>query len=285
MNDKTSNYYLMIPANLKRDKSISAIAKLIYGEIHSLTKVKGYCWARNKYFAELYEIDEKTVQRCISMLKEAHYIKTKINFVLDTKEVESRYIYINDLLLLENKLPWNATSHPGDKIVPTWGRADTHLGTCRYPGGYDFVQDNNNNNKNSESAGDTRAERDTRIDPNFVVDDEIKKFRDWKYPDISDAQLNDARDRFYNHFHSAPGRFGIKRNWNSAFKNWITTDYDNGRFFKNKYGSGVSLNGATFKEPCRQCSRHTEFPDELTPCHKHQTDKLKTWTKKETTKQ
>ncbi len=61
--------YAVIPAFIRYAK-IEPNAKLLYGEITALCEQEGYCWATNDYFAELYEVDVRTVQRWLKSLKE-----------------------------------------------------------------------------------------------------------------------------------------------------------------------------------------------------------------------
>lgn len=71
--DKPS-YWAVLPAAVRYDPAITAGAKLLYAEISSLTDRRGYCYASNAYFQELYGISEPTVQRYLRALKTGGYI-------------------------------------------------------------------------------------------------------------------------------------------------------------------------------------------------------------------
>lgn len=65
----------MIPAQVRYAADLPAGAKLLYGEISSLTDARGYCFASNAYFCELYQISEPTVQRYLKALKSGGFIR------------------------------------------------------------------------------------------------------------------------------------------------------------------------------------------------------------------
>jgi len=95
MTEQTNrNYYAIIPANVRYDKTLTANAKLLYGEITALTNDKGYCWASNGYFAELYEVSKETISRWISILEKNGYVNTQIIYRDNSKEILERRIYI-----------------------------------------------------------------------------------------------------------------------------------------------------------------------------------------------
>lgn len=90
MSENKPNYYAIIPANVRYDKDLSPNAKLLYGEITALCNDKGYCWANNRYFMDLYDISDRQIQRLFKQLTDKNYINIKI--IDNTK----RHIYIID---------------------------------------------------------------------------------------------------------------------------------------------------------------------------------------------
>ena len=72
--DNQVNYYAVIPANVRYDKDLPANAKLLYGEITALCNNKGFCWATNQYFADLYGVKKLAVSRWINALADKGYI-------------------------------------------------------------------------------------------------------------------------------------------------------------------------------------------------------------------
>ena len=71
-------YYSILPANVRYDKNLNASTKLFYAELTALANEKGYCWASNGYFADLYGVTKQTISVWIKLLRDKGYIKTKI---------------------------------------------------------------------------------------------------------------------------------------------------------------------------------------------------------------
>ena len=94
MEEQQKAYYAIIPANVRYDKDLAPNAKLLYGEITALCNDKGYCWATNQYFADLYKVSKITVSRWISTLNKKGYISTDTLYREGTKELIGRHIYI-----------------------------------------------------------------------------------------------------------------------------------------------------------------------------------------------
>ena len=72
------NYYAIIPAEVRYSNKLTANAKLLYGEITALTNEKGYCWASNGYFSELYGKDKRTISGWISQLAKEGFIELEL---------------------------------------------------------------------------------------------------------------------------------------------------------------------------------------------------------------
>lgn len=94
MEEQQKAYYAIIPANVRYDKDLVSNAKLLYGEITALCNEKGFCWASNQYFAELYNVSDRTIKNWISQLADKGYIQRSVKYREGTKEIEQRKLFI-----------------------------------------------------------------------------------------------------------------------------------------------------------------------------------------------
>lgn len=88
------NYYAIIPANVRYDNDLTPNAKLLYAEITALSNEKGFCWASNDYFSDLYKTSKRSVSRWIKQLIDKNYIQPVFIYKEGTKEIEQRYLYL-----------------------------------------------------------------------------------------------------------------------------------------------------------------------------------------------
>ena len=88
------NYYAIIPADVRYDKKLKDKAKLLYGEITALTNEYGYCYASNKYFANLYKVSTTTISLLIKNLIDCGYLESEILYKENSKEIDKRYLRI-----------------------------------------------------------------------------------------------------------------------------------------------------------------------------------------------
>jgi len=89
------SYFAILTADVRYDKTLKPLARLLYAEITALCNKEGYCWAGNQYFADLYEVDKNTVSGWIGQLKTRGYITVQLEYKEGTKQILNRYIRIN----------------------------------------------------------------------------------------------------------------------------------------------------------------------------------------------
>lgn len=114
MNEENKvNYYAIIPATVRYSKELKANEKLLYGEITSLSNKNGYCYAQNRYFADLYGVSIETVSRWLSNLQKYGFIQIEVKRN-ENKEVIAKYIYIVDIPYRQkNQYPYHQKNQEG----------------------------------------------------------------------------------------------------------------------------------------------------------------------------
>lgn len=191
-----ANYYAIIPANLRYDKELSPNAKLLYGEITALSNEKGYCWATNSYFANLYNVKNETISRWISQLIKKGYIKSVIIYKNGTKEIDSRRLYIGNVPIDENINTYCEKSYnpidenintPIDKKVKDNNTSINNTSINIYSRVIDYL----NKKADTRYRSTTKKNKDlikARINEGFTEDDFIKvidnKVKEWANTDM-----------------------------------------------------------------------------------------------------
>ena len=82
------NYYGILPASVRYDKSLCMGARVLYSELTALTNKEGYCWASNEYFATLYDVSIATISSWINELKD----KKHVNITLEKYYLRKIYL-------------------------------------------------------------------------------------------------------------------------------------------------------------------------------------------------
>jgi uncharacterized phage protein (TIGR02220 family) len=98
--EKCKDYFIILPSYIRHDKNLKPSEKLIFGEILALSQKEGYCWANNSYFAEIYDVSNSTVSKWINNLISFGYIRSELIYKDDSKEIEKRKIFVNDVDLI-----------------------------------------------------------------------------------------------------------------------------------------------------------------------------------------
>ncbi|MDO4775429.1 MAG: helix-turn-helix domain-containing protein [Aerococcaceae bacterium] len=90
-----TEYFILIPRKITEDRGLSDGEKLLYGEIHGLTKQKGYCYALNQHFANVLGASKSTIKRRLQALEDKGYIirQTTID---ENRQVVERRIFIKE---------------------------------------------------------------------------------------------------------------------------------------------------------------------------------------------
>lgn len=73
-NENKPNYFAILTAEVRYDKRLNPLQKLLYAELTALSNAQGFAWPSNSYLAELYDVSELTISRNIKALKDSNYI-------------------------------------------------------------------------------------------------------------------------------------------------------------------------------------------------------------------
>jgi hypothetical protein len=132
-------FYAVIPAFVRYDKSLSPSAKLLYGEITALSDRHGYCFASNKYFANVYGVDKSSITHWIKQLADKGYIRQEFIYAEDKPIITERRIFIADFSPLKEsldqsvviqELPEPNNGEEGGEIIHQGGEK-THHGVVK----------------------------------------------------------------------------------------------------------------------------------------------------------
>ena len=83
---------LWIPVEILLNKDLSDKEKIILSMILYLSEETKSCFASNKYIASIVNVTANRVSKIISSLKDKEYIKVKLKYKTDSKEIEERQI-------------------------------------------------------------------------------------------------------------------------------------------------------------------------------------------------
>ena len=95
------NFYAILPANVRYCKSLNPFEKILYAEITALTQKDWYCWASNKYFAELYWVSETHISLRIKKICNLWFLSSEV----DKEAWNKRRIFVWEL----RKVTWKTS--------------------------------------------------------------------------------------------------------------------------------------------------------------------------------
>ena len=83
---------LWIPGEILLNEELNDKEKIVLSMIFYLSEETKSCFASNKYIANIVNVTADRVSKIISSLKEKNYIKVKLKYKTDSKEIEERQI-------------------------------------------------------------------------------------------------------------------------------------------------------------------------------------------------
>ena len=83
---------LWIPAEILLNEELTDKEKIIFAMILYLSEETSSCFASNKYIANIVNVTADRVSKIISSLRDKNYIKVKLKYKTDSKEIEERQI-------------------------------------------------------------------------------------------------------------------------------------------------------------------------------------------------
>lgn len=83
---------LWIPAEILLNEELSDKEKIILAIILYLSEETKTCFASNKYIANIVKVTHERVSKIVSSLKDKGYIRVKLKYKTDSKEIEQRQI-------------------------------------------------------------------------------------------------------------------------------------------------------------------------------------------------
>ena len=186
------NYYAVIPSEVRYDTELKDKAKLLYGEITSLSNKDGCCYASNRYFAELYGVSQTTISLLIKNLIDRGYITSEIIYKENTKEILNRYLrIIKDPYLRNLKYPY--------------------LKNLKYPI-KEKLKDNNTSINNKESNNINIITKERFKKPTI---EEIREY-------CLERNNNVDAERFYDFYESKDWMIGKNKmkDWKACVRTW-----------------------------------------------------------------
>ena len=148
-------YWAVLPSNVRYDDRLRPNEKILYAEITALASKDGYCWADNRYFAELYGMAEHSIQTFIRDLEKHGYITVEVVQKGNQRQPERRRIWIDSGAFDRFRSVLNKTEQgenegapsqkiraPSQKIQTTLNNNKNNNNTCsEHVSGSDFKRE------------------------------------------------------------------------------------------------------------------------------------------------
>lgn len=87
-----NGYFGILPTNIRHNKNLKPLSKLLFCEITASLEDDGVCVKRNIYFSKIMDISKVYVSRCLKELRDNGYIHVEIELEEGTQRFIKRYI-------------------------------------------------------------------------------------------------------------------------------------------------------------------------------------------------
>jgi hypothetical protein len=150
MKQSDPGFIAYLPSKVRYDNSLPFGARIIYAEISALCNSKGYCWANNKYFADLYNNSKDTISRWISDLEKAGYIKCFVS--QDEGNLRKIYLVNSALDYLSEEMPSRQKQSEVSAKSPRGSRQKSREGIGKNAEHNSILNNTDNSTMNNNSA-------------------------------------------------------------------------------------------------------------------------------------
>ena len=159
MKQSDPGFIAYLPSKVRYDNSLPFGARIIYAEISALCNAKGYCWANNKYFADLYNNSKDTISRWIADLEKQGYIKCFVS----QEEGNARKIYLVNSALdyVSEEMPLGQKESEVSAKIPKGSRQKSREGigkNAEHNSIVNNIVNNINNNKENKKFSEPSKE-------------------------------------------------------------------------------------------------------------------------------
>jgi hypothetical protein len=134
-------YDCFIPGYV-RHSGLDDSTMVLFGDIRSLTKKKGYCYATNDFLAKIHNVDERTISKRINLLVKAGFLQAEM---INTPRGTVRRLYLAMEQVRPTSTGWNGGSRGvenpfggGRTAVPPDRHIDRNKDTNPNPQSGDF---------------------------------------------------------------------------------------------------------------------------------------------------
>ena len=173
MKQSDPGFIAYLPSKVRYDNSLPFGARIIYAEISALCNAKGYCWASNKYFADLYDNSKDTISRWITDLEKRGYIKCFVS----QEEGNSRKIYLVNSALdyLSEEMPLRQKEGEVSVKMPKGSRQKNREGIGKNAEHNSIVNNIVNNINNTVSANAQRRVSSSNLKTSNLKEEPLKE--------------------------------------------------------------------------------------------------------------